>query len=199
MYRSTGDIVDTYESFANIMVSQIPFMNANAAGCFNDLDMLTVGMHGKGFVGRENCTKPEEYITQFVFWCLTAAPLMMGADIRDLDEESRKLLQNKELIRLNQDSECRPAYQANGTTKDYPIFIRMLENGEFALVFFNLKDAARTLEIPFSDIGVPYSSGVGVSLYDMLTGEDMGIRRDDMRINVPAHGCRAFRAKLVRV
>jgi alpha-galactosidase len=199
MYRSTPDIIDTYESFASIITSQIPYMNANAAGCFNDLDMLTVGMHGKGNVGRENCTKPEEYVTQFVFWCLASSPLMIGSDIRSLDGESRKLLQNRELIRLNQDAECRPAYQANGTTKDYPIFIRMLENGEFALVFFNFKDAAHTLEIPFPDIGVPYSSGVAVSLFDMLTGEDMGLRRDDMRLVVPAHGCRAFRAKLVKV
>ena len=198
MYRSTHDIYDSFESFADILTSQIPNMNANAAGCFNDLDMLTVGMHGKGNVARDvNFTTMNEYITQFVFWCLCASPLMMGADIRNLDEDSRKLLQNKELIRLNQDAECRPAYQANGTTKDFPIFIRMLENGEFALVFFNLKDADRTLEIPLMDIGVPYSSGVGVDLTDMLTGEHIGIRRDDMRLRVTAHGTRAFRAKLV--
>ena len=75
-----------------------------------------------------------------------------------LDERSRKLLQNRELIRINQDAECRPAYQANGTTKDFPILIRMLSGGEFALAFFNLKDADRQLEIAFPDIGVPYSS-----------------------------------------
>lgn len=197
MYRSTHDINDSYASMADILTSQLPNLNANAAGCFNDLDMLTVGMHGKGHVGLENCTTDDEYVTEFVFWCLAGSPLMMGGDIRSLDERSRKLLQNRELIRINQDAECRPAYQANGTTKDFPILIRMLSGGEFALAFFNLKDADRQLEIAFPDIGVPYSSGVGIDLTDILTGAHIGIRRDDMRLVVPAHGTRIFRAKLV--
>lgn len=200
IYRSTHDIADTYESMVDILRSQIANMNANAAGCFNDLDMLTVGMNGVGNVARsEESTKFEEYVTEFVFWCLCASPLMMGGDIRNLDENARQLLQNRELIRLNQDAECRPAYQANGSTQDYPIFIRFLENNEFAFVFFNLKDSARTLECPFPDIGVPYHSGVGVELTDIMTGEKLGIKRDDLRIVVKARSCRAFRAKLVNL
>ena len=204
MYRSTGDIIDTYESFANIIRLQIDNMNANSPGCFNDIDMLTVGMYGKGHVSRENSCTFDEYATQFAFWCFSGAPLMMGCDIRDVDDGCKKLLLNKHLIAINQDLECRPLYQANGTTKDYPIMIRFLENGEFALAFFNLKDADRTLEMPFPDLGIQYHSGVGVDLTEILLTEDrigetehFGIRRDDMRIRVKAHSCRIFRAKLV--
>ena len=201
MYRSTHDIFDSYESMVDILKSQIPNLNANAPGCFNDLDMLTVGMHGNGHVSRniEVHTTQTEYETQFAFWCLAGSPLMMGCDIRNLDEENRKLLQHKELIRINQDAECRPAYQANGSTKDFPIFIRFLENNEFAFGFFNLKDADRVLECPFPDIGVPYHSNVGVELTDVMTGENLGIKRDDLRVNVKAHSFRMFRAKLVNL
>ncbi len=197
MYRSTHDINDSYASMADILVSQLPNLNANAAGCFNDLDMLTVGMHGEGNVGCGSCTTPEEYVTEFAFWCMAGSPLMMGGDIRSLDEASRRLLQDRELIRINQDAECRPAYQANGTTKDFPILIKLLEGGELALAFFNLKDADRRLEMPFPDLGLPYASGVGLELTDILSGERLGIRRDDLRIIVPAHGVRIFRGRLI--
>ena len=69
MYRSTGDIVDNFASTAHIMNSQMNNFNANASGCFNDMDMLTIGMAGQGFVGREDCNNYREYETQFAFWC----------------------------------------------------------------------------------------------------------------------------------
>ena len=53
MYRSTGDIVDNFASTSHIMASQMNNFNANASGCFNDMDMLTIGMAGQGFVGRD--------------------------------------------------------------------------------------------------------------------------------------------------
>jgi alpha-galactosidase len=94
MYRSTGDIVDSFASTAHIMNSQMNNFNANASGCFNDMDMLTIGMAGQGFVGREDCNNYREYETQFAFWCFCAAPLMMGADLRKVSDEYRTMLQH---------------------------------------------------------------------------------------------------------
>ena len=51
MYRSTGDIMDNYISFTDIFKSQLDNLCMSSAGCFNDMDMLTVGMGGKGNVG----------------------------------------------------------------------------------------------------------------------------------------------------
>lgn len=48
MYRSTGDINDSFRSFADIALSQIDNLAYSAPGCFNDIDMLTVGMYGRG-------------------------------------------------------------------------------------------------------------------------------------------------------
>ena len=55
MYRSTGDIFDNPESYRQIALSQAAHLNASAPGCFNDIDMLTVGMYGKGLVGTTGC------------------------------------------------------------------------------------------------------------------------------------------------
>lgn len=199
MYRSTHDIFDFYSSFEDIMKSQMDNLNANAPGCFNDLDMLTVGMYGKGNVGGDNLCTFEEYRTQFTFWCMAASPLMLGADVRNIDPECKDLLLSKELIRVNQDSECRPMTQINGTAKNTPIFIKLLEGGEFAIGFFNLTEKNREMQVTFADLGVPYHSGIALELTDLHTGETLGLKRDDLRVDVAAHASKIYRAKPVRI
>ena len=197
MYRSTGDIWDNFPSTAGIMKSQMGNFNANAAGCFNDMDMLTVGMGGQGNVGDANCNTYGEYEMQFAYWCFCAAPLMMGADLRKVGEEYRTLLQHKELIRLNQDPECRPPYKVcenNG----YTVFIRHLADGEFAIGVFNLHQDPRYAEITFAELGVPVNAGVKLALTDVITGESIPAKRDDLFVYVPGHSCKIFRAKFVR-
>ena len=197
MYRSTGDIWDNFPSTAAIMTSQMGNFNANASGCFNDMDMLTVGMGGQGNVGDSNCNTYGEYEMQFAYWCFCAAPLMMGADLRKVGEEYRTLLQHKELIRLNQDPECRPPYKVcenNG----YSVFVRHLADGEFAIGVFNFHQDPRTAEITFAELGVPANSGVKLALTDVITGETLAPKRDDLFVDVPSHSCKIYRARFVR-
>ena len=196
MYRSTVDIFDNFPSTTGIMKSQMDKFNANASGCFNDMDMLTVGMNGQGNVGGENCNTYTEYEMQFAYWCFCGAPLMMGADIRKVGDEYRALLQHKGLIRLNQDAECRPPYMVRDD-RGYNIFVRHLADGEFAIGLFNFWDNTTTAEIIFAELGVPVNSGVKLLLTDVMTGEEFAPKRDDMYVDVGGHSCRIFRAKFV--
>ena len=197
MYRSTGDIWDNFPSTAGIMKSQMGNFNANAAGCFNDMDMLTVGMGGQGNVGDANCNTYGEYEMQFAYWCFCAAPLMMGADLRRVGEEYRTLLQHKELIRLNQDPECRPPYKVR-EDNGYTVFIRHLADGEFAIGVFNLHQDPRHAEITFAELGVPVNAGVKLALTDVITGEVIAPKKDDLFVAVPGHSCKIYRARFVR-
>ena len=197
MYRSTGDIVDNFASTAHIMNSQMDKFNANASGCFNDMDMLTIGMEGRGNVGREDCNSYTEYETQFAFWCFTATPLMMGSDLRIMDEKYRTMLQHQELIRLHQDPECRPPYRVREQDGVH-ILVRHLANGEFAIGVFNLNGNARHVEITFAELGVPADSGVKLALTDVITGEAFAPKRDDFFVPVEGHGCKVYRVKFVR-
>ena len=196
MYRSTGDIWDNFPSTANIMKSQMDKFNANAAGCFNDMDMLTVGMNGQGNVGDTNCNTYLEYETQFAYWCFCGSPLMMGADIRKVGEEYRTLLQHKGLIALNQDAECRPSWMVKDE-RGYCVFVRHLADGEFAIGIFNFHENNQYAVAMFSDLGVPVGSGVKLALTDVMTGEELAPRRDDLMVQVKGHHFRIFRAKFV--
>ena len=50
MYRSTGDIFDNYISMKKIALSQLDKLRSSAPGCFNDVDMMVVGMYNEGNV-----------------------------------------------------------------------------------------------------------------------------------------------------
>ena len=161
------------------------------------MDMLTVGMGGQGNVGGDNCNTYGEYEMQFAYWCFCAAPLMMGADLRKVGEEYRTLLQHKELICLNQDPECRPPFKVRDEN-GYVIFVRHLADGEFAIGVFNFHQDGRYAEVTFAELGVPVNAGVKLALTDVITGETIPTKRDDLLVHVPGHSCKIYRAKFVR-
>jgi len=196
MYRSTGDIVDNFESFKNIAVSQIPDLCESSQGCFNDMDMLIVGMYGKGHVGLEGCND-EEYKTHFALWCLFGSPLIMGGDIRHLSETSRLLLQNKELLAINQDEECRPPQLVCDQMNQYS-FVKHMSNNEFILAYFNFNDKESEVQLTFTIAGLPYYSGFGFEMVDIFTHEEIGIKYDYYNPVLPPHGCKLYRARLKR-
>lgn len=60
--------------------------------------MLEVGVHDRN--GTYGYTIDEEK-THFALWAIMKAPLIIGADLRDIRPESLEILKNKELIGIN--------------------------------------------------------------------------------------------------
>lgn len=217
MYRSTGDIFDNFNSFMNIFQSQMEHFCQSGPYCFNDIDMMTVGMYNKGNVAIGKPCTDGEYRMQFSLWCLASVPLMMGADIRNIKPEMKELLQNKELIAINQDPECRPPFLVNKAGVLVPVenkedavepfrmipdklltFIKHLSNNEFVIAYYNLSEQQQNINCIFADAGLPYTSGYGFSMTDIFTGEELGVKRDYYIASVPGHDCRLYKCKLVR-
>lgn len=202
-YRSTFDILDNFPSAASIAKSQLGMLYASAAPCFNDMDMLTVGMFGKGHVGLEDpnnkakaaCTE-QDYITQFVLWACMGSALILGADLRAMTPAMRELVQNKALIAINQDKECRPPYLIFQEENRF-CFLKHLSDRTQALVYANLTDEDDEVECIFADLGLPYSSGVKLRFFDVLKQEDFGVYADHCPLEVPAHGCRVFKTSFI--
>ena len=202
-FRSTADILDNFQSAATIAESQLHLLHCSAASCFNDMDMLTVGMYGKGHVGLEDpnnkaesaCTA-QDYITQFVLWSCLGTALILGADVRALSDEMRNLLQNKALIAINQDEECRPPYMIYHEGAKFS-FLKHLSDHTVALVYINLTEEEDEVDCIFTDMGLPYTSGIQLHLTDVMSGEDAGIHTDHYPLEIPAHGCRVFKANFV--
>lgn len=197
MYRSTGDINDSFVSMRDISTSQIDNLAYSAPGCFNDIDMLTIGMYGKGNVGSCGCNDTD-YKTQFAIWCMFSAPLMLGGDIRTLNDNMLELVKNKRLIRINQDEEARPAFVVSKQGKDRLVFAKLLSDNEVAILFVNLSENDSKIDFFFENLGIPAASGYGLEMIDAFSGENLGVKKEFMRIEVEAHGCECFICKAAK-
>ncbi len=212
MYRSTGDINDSFVSMRDIALSQVPELPFSASGCFNDIDMLTIGMYGKGNVAAGGCNDTE-YKTQFALWCMFAAPLMLGGDIRTFSEDTLRLVTNKKLIRINQDEECRPAFDvsmkieknADGQNKfgvsdngKRKVYFRLLSDNEFAVLFVNFGDSDARIDFYMSDVGLAADTGYGLDMTEVFTDEHLGVKKEFMSRVIKAHDCECYLCKLAK-
>ncbi len=199
-YRSTIDIFDNYVSFTKIALSQLDNLYCSGNNCFNDMDMLTVGMFGQGNVGRGGCNYTE-YKTQFALWCMFGVPLIVGGDIRNMDENCINLLQNKTLIRINQDLENRPPYPIglginNDKTKN--VLFRFLSQNEYALGLFNFDDEEADILVSFAETGINYNKDYCFNLYDVFSEKNIGSYQDYYKEKIAKHDCKIYICKLIK-
>ena len=196
MYRSHSDITDEYEAFRYIAQTQLPNFKYSGPGCFNDMDMLVVGMSGEGNVSHTGGCSDEEYLMHFSLWCLWGTPLMMGADIRNVNEYCRQVMLNPELIKLNQDPEARPPYyeeKQRYASKARWGLLRLLTDGEMVLAYYNFCDDPLDVLLYFDDYGIP--AGHGLELTDILTGENIGVKFDCYNPRLAPRSFKIFKAK----
>ena len=200
LYRSTGDIEDSFRSIMDIFNSQINNFALSGPSCFNDMDMLVCGMNNKGNVSAGGCTF-EEYKTHFALWCMAQSPLMIGCDVRNVDDDILALLKNPDLIAINQDPGVRPIIPVNMFNEErLPAYAKHLENGEYAFSLTNLEDESREMFLLLADMGLPLDGHWGFKLRDCITGEEIDrVAEDIIKAEVKSHSTRVFRGKLVRV
>ena len=120
---------------------------------WNDPDMLMIGMKG---------LTPEMNKTHFTMWCMMNAPLMLGMDLRRITGKNDllyKIISNKKLIELNQDSlgiQAKRVYSSISTDgvptdKDYiqdnervDVLVKPLSDGGFAVSVINLSETNKS-------------------------------------------------------
>lgn len=225
IWRSTLDIQDCWNSIKDIGQSQIKFLEYNGKGCFNDMDMLVVGMNGNGTIeNNEGCTV-NEYQLHFSLWALLNSPLIIGCDINNMSEETQYILKNREVIEINQDSAARQPFLANNFVmeanterkqnepyyKDYcldtPIIAKYLDNGDIALGFFNFTDTpigCWTTNTSLELLGFSPEFDKEIEFSDLWDNGKLKIKSGDLKFDngliyidkLPAHTCRLFRLKI---
>lgn len=199
-YRSTGDIFDVPKSYKDIFMQQAENIEGNASGCYNDMDMLIVGMHGNGNVGIGGCTD-EQYLQHFAMWSFLGSPLIIGSDIRSIDDTNKATLLNRGLISISQDEADCPAFIIGKDEGKKYTFGKILSGNRVALAFFNINaedDWSQNMSISFDDLGIHSESGIGLRLTDAVTGEDYGVFRDGYSTKLPVDGSKILIGELVQ-
>jgi alpha-galactosidase len=179
MWRVSGDVVDTWGDLASSstdfgIVGAIDraadLADFAGPGGWNDLDMLVVGLEGRGYVPGTGAALAE-YRTQVSMWSLLASPLMIGCDIRSMSTDSMALLSNPRIIAIDQDPLGVPAKRV-GRRDDVEIWRRPLAGGRIALGLLNRSSAAVDVELPANDFG---DAPPGVFV-DAWIGDEVGGR-----------------------
>lgn len=151
LWRTTGDIEDSWVSLESIGFTQETPAAYSHPGGWSDPDMLIVGWVGWGDKLHQTRLTPSEQYTHISLWALLSAPLLIGCDLNRLDAFTYNLLANDEVIAINQD------YLGNGATivqdqDNITIWVKELYDGSRAVGIFNRSDEERKVTIDWSTL-----------------------------------------------
>jgi alpha-galactosidase len=181
LWRTTGDIHDNWAEMEQIGFSQDRFAAFAGPGRWNDPDMLEVGNGGM---------TDTEYRTHFSLWCLLAAPLIAGNDLREMSAATLSTLGNLELIAVDQDPAGRPGirkYQRDGIEA----WCKPLQDGSLAVGLFNRTTEPLPVAAAWADLGLPRPPA---RLRDLWEHRELSVGSAGLRTRVPAHGVVVLRA-----
>ena len=144
LWRTTGDITDCFNCQEVYSLGIKPILDLQAGlekyagpGHWNDPDMLEVGNPGLSLA---------ESRAHFSLWCILAAPLMAGNDLRIMTPDILDILTNQEAISINQDPLGKQGYRF----MDHPgkeIWVKELSTGDWGICFLNDSDIDVPLQI----------------------------------------------------
>lgn len=143
LWRTTGDISDTWTSMVANIEKQVPTAPYAGPGHWNDPDMLEIG---------NGHMTDDEYRTHMTLWAVTAAPLLAGNDIRKMTAAIKQILMNREVIAVDQDSLGKQA--APKKSGDLETWVKPLADNSVAVAVVNLGAAETTATVQESELGL---------------------------------------------
>jgi len=152
LWRTTYDITDRWDGtrwgnqlgIVNIIEKQNGLEEYAKPGKWNDPDMLEVGNPG---------LTTNESRVHFTMWCMLAAPLITGNDLRNMPNEISEILMNSELIAINQDILGKQGFKVYDEG-NFEIWQKPLINGDIAICFLNLENKEKQFQVNWKEINI---------------------------------------------
>ncbi len=196
LWRTTGDICAIFDGFEDhvtyktlgvlqILDLQDTLRTYAGPDGWNDPDMLQVG----------NGMTIAEDRAHFTMWCMLAAPLMAGNDLRNMSPETIEILMNREAIAIDQDP---MGVQGFPFKKDGDLhtWLKPLSEGKWAICFLNRGTGDIPLTIDWTQFvvkdelsGQHLDANKNVySIRDIWAKEEMGTTgSNDLTTLLPGH------------
>jgi alpha-galactosidase len=159
--------------------------------------MLEVGNGGLNF---------EENRSHFSLWCMMAAPLILGNDVRkfiqpdgsvDTKNNTLQIVTNKNMIAVNQDKLGVQARRIE-TNLVQDTLVKPLENNEIAICFFNKSSETKPFSIRLNAVAakdfvdLPFAESYEVTdLWSKITNTVA----DELKCSVAPHGVKVYRVR----
>jgi alpha-galactosidase len=171
-------------------------------GNWPDADMLPFGYLGPnpgwGQPRHSRETQDEER-TEFTLWAIARSPLILGANLTQLDDFTRSLISNQDVLFMNQNatyshpvdvSPLGPTFQ---NARVWRATINQPGERGYAeyFAFFNLDDQPVTLRANWKQLGLEGAKHSAESAWDGSTIKDA----KELSVTLPAHGSTLFQVR----
>jgi len=179
LWRTTGDITDSWASISGIINSSGNRLAAYAApNHWNDPDMLQVGNGGL------NLTESRAH---FGMWAMMSAPLISGNDLRSMNQETTDLLVNREVIAIDQDPLGLQGVRVSQSGMTSVWAKPLGAFGARAVALLNQGEGQQNITFSLADVGLQNQAA---TLRDLWEGRDLGTTNANGQFStmVPAHG-----------
>lgn len=197
LWRTTPDIFAKWSSIKIIYKHTIKLYKYACPGAWNDPDMLEVG-NGK--------LTEDENKAHFTIWCMMAAPLILGNDIRKFvdgmgnpvkENGTLKIVTNKNLINIDQDSLGKPAKRIK-CTLSVDLLARPLQNGDIAFCIFNKSSSKKTVSFNINSLAdEPYLSFSKThgdyEVHELWSDERF--KDSEIKATLPKHSVKIYRIR----
>jgi alpha-galactosidase len=190
-WRTTGDIWDSFatkdkdHSWAHpaleIVDQNEPLWPFAGPGHWNDADMLEVGNGGM---------TPTEYRSHFSLWAMMASPLMAGNDVAHMDDVTRSILLNTEVIAVDQDPLGAQGHRV-WKDGDREVWVKPLAGDGRAVLLLNRGDKPVSIAATAEQLG--YSARVRANVRDLWAHKRLRRWSGQLEATVEAHGVAMFR------
>ncbi|MGW3649093.1 NPCBM/NEW2 domain-containing protein [Streptomyces sp. NPDC000878] len=175
LWRTTGDISDTWGSMLSILKRNLPLDRYAGPGRWNDPDMLEVGNGGM---------TDTEYRSHFSMWAIMAAPLLIGSDLRSASDETFDILGNHEVVAVDQDPLGRQGTVVSSEGGGW-VVAKEMADGSRTVALFNETGSARRIATTATAVGLPAADAYTLrDLWQHRTYNTAGT----VSATVPAHG-----------
>ncbi len=196
LWRTTGDITNCWDcevdhgTWSSWGIMKIVYMRDldirkyAGPGHWNDPDMMEVG----------NGMTVSEDRAHFTLWCMLAAPLMMGNDLRIASEETLEILTNKEVIAINQDPLGIQAFRYS-SNDSIEVWVKPLVKNDWAICFLNRKSISQSIEFDWNEHKILddiFNKSMDFKreefkLRDVYMKKDIGTTKKPLKGNIDSH------------
>ncbi|MEV0097209.1 NPCBM/NEW2 domain-containing protein [Streptomyces sp. NPDC050738] len=175
LWRTTGDISDSWGSMLSIMKQNLPLASAAGPGHWNDPDMLEVGNGGM---------TDTEYRTHFSMWSVMASPLLIGSDLRKATPETFDIVTNSEVIAVDQDPLGKQGTVLSSEGGRWVVSKEMAD-GSRTIALFNETGTAQHIATTAQAVGLPKAAAY--TQRDLWKHQSFNTA-GTVSATVPAHG-----------
>lgn len=203
LWRTTGDIGCMFDNdkvyggnywnplgVLQILDKNEPLRQYAGPGHWNDPDMLEVG----------NGMSVNEDRAHFTLWCMMAAPLILGNDVRSMSDETKAILTNRDVIAVDQDELGVQGWRFI-SREGVEYWFKPLVDDQWALCVFNRNRESKKVDLDWNDLTTydvisqrAFKPTVNAyTIKNLWTGKDEGKADKNRTVTIPGRDVLLYR------